>query len=146
LAGTVDASATGRTSGSMPSNGPATAGDEIRVEVNDRMYRVRVIDRPRGNAPGYASGGSNGRRPPARATKRSAAAASGNDVVSPMHGVVVELKVARGDAVAEGQVLAVVEAMKMMNEIRAHRAGTAATLHVTAGSTVEAGAPLVTIE
>jgi biotin carboxyl carrier protein len=65
--------------------------------------------------------------------------------VSPMHGVVIEVKVGQGDAVTEGQVLAVVEAMKMMNEIRAHRAGTVETIHAAAGTTVEAGTPLVTI-
>ena len=45
---------------------------------------------------------------------------------------------------AEGQVVAVIEAMKMMNEIRAHRAGTVAAVHATAGATVEAFSPLVT--
>jgi biotin carboxyl carrier protein len=62
-----------------------------------------------------------------------------------MHGVVVELKLAPGDEVAEGQVVAVIEAMKMMNEIRAHRAGSVATVHATAGATVEAFEPLVTL-
>jgi acetyl-CoA/propionyl-CoA carboxylase, biotin carboxylase, biotin carboxyl carrier protein len=124
---------------------PAAAGPasgEIRVEVDDRMYRVRLLDRP---APASHANGAVPRRSVPRAAKRASAAAAGNDVVSPMHGVVVEMKVAQGDAVAEGQVLAVVEAMKMMNEIRAHRTGTAAQLHAAAGATVEAGAPLVTI-
>jgi biotin carboxyl carrier protein len=62
-----------------------------------------------------------------------------------MHGVVIEVKVETGDAVTEGQVLAVVEAMKMMNEIRAHRAGTVEAIHAAAGATVEAGTPLITI-
>jgi len=59
--------------------------------------------------------------------------------------VVVEMKVAPGDTVAEGQVVAIVEAMKMMNEIRAHKAGTASAVHAKPGDTVEAQAPLVTI-
>ena len=63
-----------------------------------------------------------------------------------MHGVVVEISVKTGDAVEQGQVVAVVEAMKMMNEIRAHKAGTATTVHVKGGDTVEANSPLVTIE
>jgi acetyl-CoA/propionyl-CoA carboxylase, biotin carboxylase, biotin carboxyl carrier protein len=127
-------------SAAVPGENPPS--DEIRVEVNDRMYRVRLLDRPAGSAKGN---GTNGRRPAPRAAKRANASASGNDVVSPMHGVVIELKVAAGDTVDAGQVLAVVEAMKMMNEIRAHRAGTVAALHTAAGATVEAGAPLVTI-
>ena len=129
----------------MPAAPASAASDEIRVEVNDRMYRVRLIDRPAGAAGAARDNGANGRRVALRAAKRANASASGNDVVSPMHGVVVEMKTAKGDAVAEGQVLAVVEAMKMMNEVRAHRAGTVAEVHAAAGSTVEAGAPLITI-
>jgi biotin carboxyl carrier protein len=62
-----------------------------------------------------------------------------------MHGVVAELPLAEGAAVAEGDVVAVIEAMKMMNEIRAHKGGTVAKLHVVPGSTVEARAPLITL-
>ncbi|MBV8345109.1 MAG: acetyl-CoA carboxylase biotin carboxylase subunit [Candidatus Eremiobacteraeota bacterium] len=71
--------------------------------------------------------------------------ASGNDVTSPMHGLVVEIGVAVGDTVAEGQVVAVIEAMKMMNEIRAQRAGTVTAVHVGAGTGVESGTPLLTL-
>jgi acetyl-CoA/propionyl-CoA carboxylase biotin carboxyl carrier protein len=124
-----------------PERSEAKSRDEvIRVEVNDKLYRVRVLDLPRGSAPGGTK-----RAPRRLASKKRAGAASGNDVVSPMHGAVVELKVAQGDAIAEGQVVAVVEAMKMMNELRAHRAGTAVTVHATVGETVEAGAPIVSI-
>ena len=62
-----------------------------------------------------------------------------------MHGVVVEISVAQGDAVNEGAGRRGVEAMKMMNEIRAHKTGTVATVHVAAGATVEARTPLVTL-
>jgi len=117
--------------------GPA---EVICVEVNDRLYRVRILDRPRGSATASAK-----KAPPKLGAKRRAGAASGNDVVSPMHGAVVEIKVAQGDAIAEGQVVAVVEAMKMMNELRAHRAGVASIVHVEAGETVEAGARIVSI-
>jgi acetyl-CoA/propionyl-CoA carboxylase biotin carboxyl carrier protein len=72
-------------------------------------------------------------------------AAGGDDVLSPIHGVIVELNAAKGDAVNEGQVVAVVEAMKMMNEIRAHKPGMVTKVHAAAGTTVESGSPLVTI-
>ena len=62
-----------------------------------------------------------------------------------MHGVVVEMPVAQGASVNEGDVVAVIEAMKMMNEIRAHKAGTVQTVHVAAGVTVEARTPLLTL-
>ena len=116
----------------------------LRVEVNDRLYRVRLLDLPAGAASASASGSARRAAPRAAAKKRSAAA-HGNDVVSPMHGVVVELKCAVGDAIEEQQVVAVVEAMKMMNEIRAHKAGTIAATHANVGDTVEANAPLATI-
>ena len=62
-----------------------------------------------------------------------------------MHGVVVEIKVKAGDEVEERQVVAVVEAMKMMNEIRAHRAGKIAAVHAQAGATVEANSALISL-
>ena len=114
----------------------------VRVEVNDKLYRVRLVDLPTGIGTKPVSNGAAPRR---GATKKRTAGAHGNDVVSPMHGVVVELKVTPGDVVEERAVVAVVEAMKMMNEIRAHKPGTIAAVHAKAGDTVEAHAPLVTI-
>ncbi len=114
------------------------SGETIDVEVNDKRYRVRF---PAG-LPG---------RDPVRKAPRvvksngSTLAASGNDVRSPMHGVVVEIGASVGESVEEGQVVAVVEAMKMMNEIRAHRSGTITATHAVAGATIEANAPLLTI-
>jgi acetyl-CoA/propionyl-CoA carboxylase biotin carboxyl carrier protein len=122
----------------------SSSPQDLRVEVNDKLYRVRVFGLPQGNAAAQAKNGAQ-RSAPRTTGKKQARAASGNDVVSPMHGVVVEMKVAPGDAVAEGQVVAIVEAMKMMNEIRAHKAGTAGAVHAKTGDTVEAYAALLTI-
>ncbi len=61
-----------------------------------------------------------------------------------MHGVVVEVKVKPNDPLEPGALVAVIEAMKMMNEIRSPRAGTVAEVKVSAGQTVETGAVLVT--
>jgi acetyl-CoA/propionyl-CoA carboxylase biotin carboxyl carrier protein len=115
----------------------------VRVEVDDRLYRVRLIDLPPAAA---STGATRPGRPAARRSRTAAIRSSGNDVVSPMHGIVVELRVAPGDKIAEGDVVAIVEAMKMMNEIRAHKAGTATAIHAQAGTTVETGSPLLTIE
>ena len=136
----------GADAASAPS--PAPGDDTIRVEVNDRMFRVRFVDLPlpRGGAAGFAGGGG---AKAAVAKKggpaRKSATGAGNDVISPMHGVVVEVAVAQGASVAEGDVVAVIEAMKMMNEIRAHKAGTVANVHVEPGATVEARTPLITL-
>jgi len=115
--------------------------ETVRVEVNDRLFTVRIFDRPaaRTASPaqrvkpprGSRSAATNGRQP------------LGNDILAPMHGVVVEIGVAPGDAVSEGQVVAVVEAMKMMNEIRAPRAGTVEAVLVDPGLTVEPQTPLL---
>jgi acetyl-CoA/propionyl-CoA carboxylase biotin carboxyl carrier protein len=113
----------------------------IRVEVNGKLFRVRFVDLPatmRGAVPT-----SQARPKPGSARKTSAPA--GNDVLAPMHGVVIELPVAEGATVASGDVVAVIEAMKMMNEIRAHKAGSVAKIHVAAGTTVEPRTPLVTL-
>lgn len=116
--------------------------DVIRVEVNDRLYRVRLID-----LPALPAGNGLRRRapPPLNAASTAHAKAAGDAVVSPMHGMIVEIGVAPGETVLEGQVVAVIEAMKMMNEIRAHRNGIVARLHGAVGDVVELGSPLVTL-
>ena len=124
-----------------PSKDDRAESPTIRVEVNDKLYRVRLIDLPAGARPSPAA-----KAAPRAAHKKRAVAPTGNDVPSPMHGVVVEISVKEGDAVEQGQVVAVVEAMKMMNEIRAHKPGTARKIHVAKGDTVEAHSPLVTID
>ena len=118
--------------------------DAIRVEVNDRLFRVRFVDLPVPRGTGAPAAARTAPKKGGR-ERGASSAASGNDVVSPMHGVVVELPLAAGAPVAEGDVVAVIEAMKMMNEIRAHKAGTVATVHVAPGATVEARTPLLTL-
>ena len=123
--------------------------------VLDGSYTTATLEAfARGWQPAPSSGAPTGARPaPARrrlaprlsAARRGGPAVGANVVLSPMHGLVVELALAQGDAVSEGQVVAVVEAMKMMNEIRAHRSGSVEKIHAMPGATVEAGSPLVTI-
>jgi acetyl-CoA/propionyl-CoA carboxylase, biotin carboxylase, biotin carboxyl carrier protein len=76
---------------------------------------------------------------------KRAAVQGGDEIVSPIHGIIVELSVVEGDSVKEGQVVAVIEAMKMMNEIRAHKAGSVTKIYARAGAAIESGAPLLTI-
>ncbi len=130
-----------QTPGGVPNDAPPSSSPEMRVEVNDKLYRVRLIDPPAG----VESAPKKQRPAPRTARRSSAPAPSGDEVLSPMHGVVVELSVKQGDDIQSGQVVAVIEAMKMMNEIRAHKGGMAAKVHVKAGDTVEAQSPVVTI-
>jgi biotin carboxyl carrier protein len=81
----------------------------------------------------------------ADAAKKGARGTSEKQVVSPMPGRIVKVLVHKGDEVAVGQPLIVMEAMKMENEVRARVAGTVTEVHVAAGATVEGSAKLLTL-
>jgi acetyl-CoA/propionyl-CoA carboxylase biotin carboxyl carrier protein len=74
------------------------------------------------------------------------AAASGNALTSPMQGTIVKVAVGEGDLVAEGDLVVVLEAMKMEQPLTAHRAGIVIGLSASAGETVSAGAIIALIE
>lgn len=76
----------------------------------------------------------------------AAPAAGGNTVTSPMPGTVLNIKVAAGQSVNAGDVLLILEAMKMENEINAPAAGTIDTVAVAAGQAVNAGDVLFTLK
>ncbi len=114
-----------------------TQSAQMRVEVNGKLFRVRLLDAPRR--------GSAGAPRPARRSNTSRPSASGNALVAPMHGVIADVLVTSGMPVEAGQVVVVVEAMKMMNELRAPRAGTIERVAVERGATVEAGTVLLTL-
>jgi acetyl-CoA/propionyl-CoA carboxylase biotin carboxyl carrier protein len=99
----------------------------VKVVVPEAPYRALARRRRQRTA-----GGANG-------------AASGA-VVSPMQGTVLDVKVAEGDTVEAGQVICIVEAMKMENEVAAHRNGTVTDVVVAAGQPVTTGQPICTIE
>ncbi|MDQ0708078.1 acetyl-CoA/propionyl-CoA carboxylase biotin carboxyl carrier protein [Arthrobacter woluwensis] len=86
-------------------------------------------------------------RKPKKAGRGGAAgaAASGDDLTSPMQGTIVKVAVADGDVVAEGDLIVVLEAMKMEQPLTAHKAGTVTGLTAQPGETVTAGAVLATI-
>jgi acetyl-CoA/propionyl-CoA carboxylase biotin carboxyl carrier protein len=106
------------------------------AEVDGRRVRVRVLV----PEPPYRE---LARR---RQERTAAAAASGSELVlSPMQGTVIEVKVEDGDSVESGQVVCIVEAMKMENEITAHRAGLVSALSVAVGSPVSIGQAICAI-
>ncbi|MBV8150897.1 MAG: carbamoyl phosphate synthase, partial [Candidatus Eremiobacteraeota bacterium] len=115
--------------------------DAIHVEVNGRLFTVRMLDQPAARDQGAAR---PARRKPPLVGSAPASSVPNDAVVSPMHGIVVQIAVKAGDSVEEGALLLVLEAMKMMNEIRATRAGSIASVRVQSGQTVEAGTELIT--
>jgi acetyl-CoA/propionyl-CoA carboxylase biotin carboxyl carrier protein len=101
------------------------------VEVGGRRYDVTVLE----PEPPWAE---LARRRRERAAQGPAGAGS-EAVVSPMQGTVLKVEVTEGEEVEAGRVLCVVEAMKMENEIVAHRSGTVAELSVSPGDAVASG-------
>ncbi|MBO9311305.1 MAG: acetyl-CoA carboxylase biotin carboxylase subunit [Chloroflexus sp.] len=112
------------------------------VEVNGRRFGVAVFGNGTSVAPVQAAART---ALPRRATPKKAKLAVPVDgVISPIQGRVVAVRVAHGQTVEAGQVLFIVEAMKMENEITAPHSGTIGEVRVEVGSTVEAGAVLAT--
>jgi acetyl-CoA/propionyl-CoA carboxylase, biotin carboxylase, biotin carboxyl carrier protein len=118
-------------------------GEEIVVRVDGRPYRVTV--------PGDWSSNSEPRRGPRRSRSSgssgtSSAGPAGNELKSPIQGTVLSVAVQPQDMVEIGQLICVVEAMKMENEITAHRGGRVTELNATAGEPVKMGATIAVIE
>jgi acetyl-CoA/propionyl-CoA carboxylase, biotin carboxylase, biotin carboxyl carrier protein len=120
--------------------GPVRTTERVRtVEVDGRRFEVRLSE-PEPEWRALA------RRRRERA-RHGGGGGSGSDAVfSPMQGTVLAVAVSDGDEVEAGQVICVVEAMKMENEVHAHRGGTVQRLSVKAGQPVTTGQVICTIE
>jgi glutaconyl-CoA/methylmalonyl-CoA decarboxylase subunit gamma len=81
----------------------------------------------------------------AAAAKRGGTAGAEKIILAPMPGRVVKILVSAGEEVRQGQGVAVIEAMKMENELRAKGAGTVSHVHVKPGDTIESGAKLISL-
>jgi acetyl-CoA/propionyl-CoA carboxylase biotin carboxyl carrier protein len=117
------------------------------VEVSGRRFDVTVIGPPYGGGAvsmnGGAPAGAAPRKP--RERKRGGSAVGGDTLPSPLQGNMWRVKVRQGDTVEEGQLLCIIEAMKMENEITAHKAGVVAELPISEGAAIAAGDPIATI-
>ena len=114
------------------------AGERQRVVVEVGGKRLEVV-LPAGLG-GISTGGGSAKKPKRAKGKKAGAAASGDAVTSPMQGTIVKVVVEEGQEVAEGDTVVVIEAMKMEQPLKAHKAGTVTGLQAEVGATVTNGA------
>jgi acetyl-CoA/propionyl-CoA carboxylase biotin carboxyl carrier protein len=129
-----------------PEDGGEIVSRDYKVEVSGKLFDVKVIGAQlvAGAAAAPAAGG---KKPPKRERKAGGGGgASSESLPSPLQGTVFKVAVEKGAEVAEGDLICVIEAMKMENEIVAHRAGKVTNLNVTEGAAVSSGDVLATIE
>ena len=117
-----------------------------RLAVDGRLHAVKVIG---GAEPAAAANpGAPAWRPQKRERKGGGAAteAASEALVSPLQGTVLRVAVEEGAEVSDGDLVCVIEAMKMENEITAHRAGKVTALPISQGASVAAGDLIAKIE
>jgi acetyl-CoA/propionyl-CoA carboxylase biotin carboxyl carrier protein len=133
-----------------PEEAPAPAPAEVaeavardyKVEVSGKLFDVKVVGEAVATAPA-----AGGKRPPKRERRAGGgASASSESLPSPLQGTVLKVAVEQGATVEEGDLICVIEAMKMENEIAAHRSGKLTQLNVTQGAAVSSGDILAVIE
>jgi acetyl-CoA/propionyl-CoA carboxylase, biotin carboxylase, biotin carboxyl carrier protein len=121
---------------------PPSERETVVVEVGGKRLEV-------GLPAGFLAGGATGAAGPAARTRRGAragaAGAAGDALTSPMQGTIVKVAVADGDTVAEGDLVVVLEAMKMEQPLNAHKAGVVSGLTAEVGAAVTAGAVICAI-
>ncbi|MDO4325678.1 MAG: biotin/lipoyl-containing protein [bacterium] len=118
------------------------------ITVNGNVYEVTVEEGATGAASAPAPKAAAPKAAPKAAAPKAAApagAAGSVKVAAPMPGKILSVKASVGQAVKKGEVLLILEAMKMENEIVAPQDGTVATINVSAGDSVEAGATIATL-
>ena len=135
--------------------GAEDAGETVQqsytVEVSGKRFDVKVIGPPmagssvNGSAPTPVEGAAATRRAPRRSGGASGGGGGGDTLASPLQGTVLKVAVEQGAPVEEGALVAVIEAMKMENEITAHKAGVVSELPIAVGASVATGDTLAVI-
>jgi acetyl-CoA/propionyl-CoA carboxylase biotin carboxyl carrier protein len=125
---------------------PEDAGERQRVVVEVGGKRLEVVLPASLGSLGTGTVAKAGKSKKRLRSGGAAAAATGDSLTSPMQGTIVKVAVANGDVVVEGDLIVVLEAMKMEQPLTAHRSGTITGLGAAAGETIAAGAVIATIE
>jgi len=132
-----------------PFGGGAATDDDpgeretIVVEVGGKRLEVSL---PAGFGGGSGGGAARKAAPKRSAGRKSGAAASGDSLTAPMQGTIVKVAVSEGDVVAAGDLIVVLEAMKMEQPLNAHKAGTITGLNAEVGAVVTSGAAICDIK
>jgi acetyl-CoA/propionyl-CoA carboxylase biotin carboxyl carrier protein len=139
---------------------PAAGGDgepsveqSYTVEVSGKRFDVKVIGPPaqagaavNGAGPAASAAAAPARKPPRRSDRAAGGGGgSGDTLSSPIQGTVLKVAVQAGAEVEEGALIAVIEAMKMENEIAAHKSGRIAELPIAVGASVASGDTIAVI-
>ncbi|WP_432587985.1 biotin carboxylase N-terminal domain-containing protein [Streptomyces sp. HD1123-B1] len=119
------------------------ARETVVVEVGGKRLEVSL---PASLGVASAPAAAGAKKPKRKASKKSGSAASGDALASPMQGTIVKIAVAEGDTVAEGDLVVVLEAMKMEQPLNAHRAGTIKGLSAEVGASLTSGAVICEIK
>ncbi len=142
---------------------PEAVEHAYTVEVSGKRFDVRVLGPPwqaaspawttarsgagARNGAGAGGPGSASRSRPARSQRAASNSSGGPDTLAaPLQGNMWKVLVQKGDEVEQGQLLCIIEAMKMENEITAHKSGTITELPIVEGEPIQAGAPIATIK
>ena len=126
-------------------DGAELVSRDYKVEVSGKLFDVKVIGEAA--AGGAAAPAAGGKKPPKRERKAgSGGGASSESLPSPLQGTVFKVAVEQGASVEEGDLICVIEAMKMENEIVAHRSGKVEELKISEGDSVSSGDVLAVIK
>ncbi len=131
--------------------GPAEAAQDDAAETQERTYTVEVSGkrfevRVHGEAFAPAADGAAGaRKAPRRPERKTGPGGGADELKSPLQGNMWKILVEQGEDVEEGQLICIIEAMKMENEITAHKAGRIAQLAVKEGEAISSGALIAVI-
>jgi len=130
-------------SGSTDGSVDAAGRDTVVVEVSGKRIEVTL---PAGLGSTGAATSAGAKAPAGRKRGKSGGAASGDSLTAPMQGTIVKVEVTEGQTVASGDLIVVLEAMKMEQPLTAHKAGTITSLTAEPGATVPSGTVLCEIK
>lgn len=130
-------------SGTTDGSSDAASRESVVVEVNGKRIEVTL---PAGMGASGSPSASGPKAPAGKKRGKSGGAASGDSLTAPMQGTIVKVEVTEGQTVAAGDLIVVLEAMKMEQPLTAHKAGTITALKAEPGATVPSGTVLCEIK